>query len=167
MGCQKLLAPFRGRLMIEYAIEAANAWQTLIVASPGVARYLQKTHAHIETVSNTSPERGMSYSLRLANSAIQPGIPMIVLLGDKPLITPELIAAVCNLGRDADIAHPLSSHGEPGHPVFLSARARRNVDALADGDSIRVLRDDPSLTKRTLPTDDRAAFFDVDTLEQL
>jgi CTP:molybdopterin cytidylyltransferase MocA len=167
MGRQKLLAPFRGRLMIEYAIEAANAWQTLIVASPGVAQYLQKTHAHIETVINTSPERGMSYSLRLANSAIQPDIPMLVMLGDKPLITPQLIAAVCNLGRDADIALPLSSHGEPGHPVFFSARARQNVDALEDGDSIRVLRDDPSLTKRTLPTDDLAAFFDVDTLEQL
>ena len=152
--------------MIEYAIDASRDWNPLIVASPAVAPYLQN-HPGFEILTNESPERGMSHSLRLADAALPNDIPIIVLLADKPLITKNLIEQICDSGRDADVAYPVNSRGEPGHPVFFSARARRKIHALPDGDSIRALRDDPTLTKRTLFTDDAGAYLDVDTIEEL
>lgn len=152
--------------MIEYAIEAALEWQPLVIASLEVARYLN-ARAGIRTIVNRSPDLGMAHSLRLADAALPEHVPIAVLLGDKPLVTRELIANVCEAAQDVDVAYPLNRLGEPGHPVVFSARARAKIRELPDGDSIKSLRDDPSFTKRTLLTDDAGAFFDVDTADRL
>ncbi len=152
--------------MIEYAIDAAHNWNPLIIASAAVAQYLQN-RSGIEVLTNDAPERGMSHSLRLADAAIPRDTAIIVLLADKPLVTRELIARICGVAQNADVAYPVNSRGEPGHPVFFSAKAREKIHTLPDGDGIRALRDDASLTQRTLLTDDPGAFFDVDTAEQL
>jgi molybdenum cofactor cytidylyltransferase len=167
MGRQKLLAPFRGKRMIDYVIDAARRWKPVIVASAPVAQLLGSFEdAH--TIVNDEPERGMAHSLALADAALPAGISLIVLLADKPLITPELIERICDLAKDVDVAHPVHERlGEPGHPVVFSPRARAKIRDLPDGDTLKAVRDDPALTRRTLPTADPGAFFDVDTPEQL
>lgn len=167
MGRQKLLAPFRGKRMIDYVIDAARRWQPVIVASAPVAQLLD-TVEDLPTIVNGDPDRGMAHSLALADAAVPAGIPIIVLLADKPLITDALIARVSELAKDVDVAHPVhETSGEPGHPVVFSARARAKIHSLPDGDTLKDLRDDPGLTRRILPTADPGAFFDVDTPEQL
>jgi CTP:molybdopterin cytidylyltransferase MocA len=165
-GRQKLLEPFRGRPMIEYAIEAARAWAP-IVASSEVAEFLEH-RGDVRTILNDAPERGMVHSLALAHAGSAPDVPLIVLLGDKPLVTPQLIKKICDIASDADVALPIDEEtGEPGHPVLFSPRARAKIAQLPDGDTLRMLRDDPSLIRKTLVTSDRGAFFDVDTMEDL
>lgn len=167
MGAQKLLMPFRGRPMIEYAIHAAQPWNPMVVAGSEVAHALGSRN-DIDLIVNESPERGMAHSLRMANAALPPEAALIVLLGDKPLANASLIAKVCEALGDNDVAFPVHAQsGEPGHPVVFSSRARTKIETLGDGDTLRLLRDDPSLRRATIASEDPGAFFDVDTPEML
>jgi CTP:molybdopterin cytidylyltransferase MocA len=166
-GRQKLLASFRGRPMIDYAIEAAQAWQPVVIANADVAAFLSHRR-NVRTILNDAPERGMAHSLLLANAAIPADAALIVLLADKPLVTTGLISQIVEKARDADVVFPVHEEsGEPGHPVVFSPRARGKIAALPDGDTLKSLRDDPSLDRRTVATRDRGAFFDVDTIDEL
>jgi CTP:molybdopterin cytidylyltransferase MocA len=153
--------------MIEHAIDAAREWAPLVVASTAVAQFLADRR-EIETIVNDAPHRGMAHSLALADTALPRDVPVIVLLGDKPLVSKALIARVYTFATDADVTYPVNEQsGEPGHPVVFSARAREKIRELPDGDSLKRLRDHPSLTRRMFKTCDPGAFFDVDTEEQL
>lgn len=163
MGAQKLLMPFRGKPMIEYALEAAKRWHPLVVAGKDVAAYLAQGSG-LQILINDDPRRGMAHSLALATQAVEGDASLIVLLADKPLVTPELISALCTQRGDADVVFPRNPQtGEPGHPVIFSAKARAKIALLPDGDSLRLLRDDPALVRREIPTGDRGAYFDIDT----
>jgi molybdenum cofactor cytidylyltransferase len=163
VGRQKLLVPFRGRALIEYAIEAAASWRPVVVCGHEVAHYLHD-HCGIAAILNDAPERGMSHSLSLANRAIEDDVAIGVLLADKPLVSAQLIEAVLRASRDADVTFP-QRDGEPGHPVVLSVRARHFVDDLPLGDTVRLLRDRSELIAQAVETTDEGAFFDVDTIE--
>lgn len=155
--------PFRGRPLIDYAIEAAARWQPLVVCSREVARYLDDGGG-ITAIVNDEPERGMSHSLSLANRAIDDDVAIGVLLADKPLASEQLIEAIVRASRDADVTFP-QRNGAPGHPVVLSVRARRFIDDLPLGDTLRLLRDRSELIARAVESTDEGAFFDVDTIE--
>jgi molybdenum cofactor cytidylyltransferase len=165
VGRQKLLMNFRGRPLIEYAIDAAQRRQPVVVAGPLVAEYLAR-RPEIELLRNDEPERGMSHSFALANRLVAGETAVVVLLGDKPLVTGALVDAICSAARGADVVYPVRE-GQPGHPVWLSPRARLRMDALPSGDSLRSIRDDPALIVRAVETGDPGAFFDVDTMDAL
>jgi len=162
-GIQKLLAGFRGRRMIDYAIEAATEWHPLVVAGPSVADALdEKT---VAVLCNAQPERGMSYSLKLADARLPKDAWLMLLLGDKPLVTAPMIRTLCGSLEGADVIYPVHPQtGVSGHPVFFSPVARAKIAALDDGDTIQRLRDDGDLVRRAVPTIEEGAFFDVDTL---
>lgn len=161
VGRQKLLMEFRGRTLIEYAIAAAQAWKPLVVAGPEVERHLCGRF-DVELVANHEPQLGMMHSLAIADRAVCSDLALIVLLGDKPAITPSLIEAICNATADADVVYPVYE-GVPGHPVRLSSRARRFIGDLPPGDTLRLLRDHPKRRRRAIQTPDAAAVFDLDT----
>jgi molybdenum cofactor cytidylyltransferase len=162
VGKQKLLMEFRGRPLIEFAIAAAQRWNPIVVAGDEVERYLAG-RADVVPVANDRPERGMSHSLALANRFVPSDVAMIVLLGDKPLVSQMLIETICNAAGMADVVYPVRD-GAPGHPVWLSPRARGCIDALPLGDTLRLLRAHPDLTRQAVKTQDSGATFDVDTL---
>lgn len=155
--------PFRGRPLIEYAIGAAARWQPVVVCGPEVARYLGG-RAGIAAIVNDEPDRGMSHSLALANREIENDAAIGVLLADKPLVSEQLFEAIVRASPDADVTFP-QRNGEPGHPVVLSVRARRFIDDLPFGDTLRLLRDRSELIARAVESTDEGAFFDVDTIE--
>lgn len=157
--------PFRGRPLIEYSIVAATRWEPLIVCSDEVALFLAGRF-DIGLVRNDEPERGMAHSLSLANRAIEDDVAIGVLLADKPLVSEQLIETILHASHVADVTYP-ERDGEPGHPVVLSLRARRLIDRLPLGDTLRFLRNNPELTARAVETDDGGAFFDVDTMDAL
>jgi molybdenum cofactor cytidylyltransferase len=166
MGAQKLLMRYRGRPLIEHAIRAARRWNPIVVAGTQVAEHLRGSGASL--VLNTDPERGMAHSLALADKNVPAGAALIVLLGDKPLVSAALIGRVCEELGDADVAYPVHPQtSQPGHPVVFSARARHKIAKLADGDTLHDLRDDAEFASVRVPIDDRGAFFDVDTLDAL
>lgn len=164
-GSQKLLMAFRGRTLLDYAIDAAARWKPVVVAGAEVDAYLAG-RSDVEVVRNEDPHRGMSHSLALASRAVPEEQALIVLLGDKPLVTESLIESIANAAGDGDVVYPVNA-GVPGHPVVLSPVARRFIAALPDGDTLRFLRERPDLRARALPTSDAGAFFDVDTVSAL
>jgi CTP:molybdopterin cytidylyltransferase MocA len=163
IGQQKLLMDFRGRPLIEYALEAAQRWQPVVVCGPEIAEHLAR-RPDLELVRNDAPELGMSHSLALANRFLASDVPMLVLLGDKPLLTEALIETICREADEADVVYPARGE-EPGHPVLLSPRARRFIEYLPAGDTLRLLRANPNLIARAVDTSDPGAYFDVDTVE--
>ncbi|HET9096294.1 MAG TPA: nucleotidyltransferase family protein [Candidatus Baltobacteraceae bacterium] len=166
MGAQKLLMPYRGRPMIEHALEAAQRWKPLVVAGAQVAAHLRAMNADV--LLNHAPRRGMTHSLALANAHIPSDAALIVLLGDKPLVTPQLIAQIADALADGDAIFPVHPQTrEPGHPVIFSPRARAKIPLLPDGDALRALRDDPELVRREIATEDRGAYFDIDTVDSI
>jgi molybdenum cofactor cytidylyltransferase len=163
IGKQKLLMEFRGRPLIEHAIAAAQRWHPVVVCGREVADFLA-LRPDLTLVRNDEPERGMSHSLALANRHLAGETPMLVVLGDKPLVSEALIEAICGEAGDADFVYP-ARDDDPGHPVLLSPRARRFIEYLQAGDTLRLLRSNPHLTSRAVQTDDPGAFFDVDTID--
>lgn len=165
VGKQKLLLAFRGTPMIERAIAAAHAWDPVVVAGPEVTAYLAG-RTGLTVLRNDRPDLGMSHSLKLANRVLAGSAALIVLLGDKPLVSSGLIEGICSAAGAADIVYPVRG-AQPGHPVFLSPRARERINDLPDGDTLRMLRDDARLRVQAVETDDEGAFFDVDTIAAL
>jgi CTP:molybdopterin cytidylyltransferase MocA len=160
MGSPKLLLPIDGRPMIAHVLEAAAAWPCVVVAGADVAPVLAASPARV--VRNDAPERGMSHSLVLADAVIARDEPIAVLPADLPDITSAALAAAIGAYDDiVDVVIP--RYGEAFvHPVIFGPRARQMIAALPDGDTIRRLRDDPSLRRRIV-TADRAASLDIDT----
>ena len=164
-GKQKLLMDFRGRALIEYAIAAAQRWNPVAVVGPDVGAYLEGRR-DVALLRNDAPALGMSHSLALANRFLPSDLALIVVLGDKPLISQTLIETMCLAAPGADVVYPLYGD-EPGHPVWLSPRARFFIDGLPPGDTVRMLRTHPDLVQRAVETPDRGAVFDVDTIDDL
>jgi molybdenum cofactor cytidylyltransferase len=160
-GGQKLLTPIDGRPMLARVLDAAAHLPTVVVAPPELAPHI----APARFVENTAPERGMSYSLRLANATIDPTEPILVLLADMPYITRDLIDRILTAAGNADVAYPIRN-GIGGHPVLFSASARLKIPTLPDGDTIKSLRDAPGLNVAKIPTEDPAAHRDIDTPSQ-
>ena len=168
LGGDKLSLPYRGATMLDAVLDACAGFPCVaVVRAPTIAAVLRlrapsggSAH-HMAVVINDEPGRGMSHSLWLANREVASERAIAVLLGDKPLVTPELVKRVVAVD-DADVVYPLRD-GIAGHPVVFSPRARMKIDGLRDGDTLQQLRDDPSLSRHALEIDDEGAYVDIDT----
>jgi len=162
MGAEKLTMPVRGIPMIERVIAACENLPALIVASPQLLPFLNAGES-VEIIVNDDPALGMAHSLALAHRWVAPGRALLVLLADKPLVHAGLLAAVLERAgaERADVCFPVRG-GLGGHPVFFGTAARAKIPALPDGDSLQVLRDDPTLRRITLESRDEGAYVDVD-----
>lgn len=164
MGGEKLSRPFRSGTILDAVLDACRDYPTVVVASTATIEAVPRLR-DLTTIPNDEPEKGMAHSLRLANGTIDPDSAILVLLADKPLVTPGLIAKVIEGLGDADVAFPQNA-GVPGHPVAFSPVARALVVALPDGDNVHLVRDAEFLVRRPLPIQDEGAYVDVDTEEE-
>ena len=146
--------------MIEHVLHAASAYETIVVASPDVARAIPERE-RCTIVPNLEPQLGMAHSLALAHAAAPPDAALLVFLGDKPLVTAKLAGQVAEAAASsgADVAFP-ERDGIGGHPVFFSTNARTKIGGT--GDSLRGVRDEPSLRRLALPINDEGAYRDID-----
>jgi len=164
MGAQKLLLPVAGRPLFTRALAAAAAFPRILVVSPALAAHVT-AQPGLAIVLNERPDRGMTYSLALADAEVADReAALVVLLADTPLVDAALIARVVAARGNADVAYPVRG-GIPGHPVVFGPDARARIGGLPDGDTLRALRDDPGLRRIELPETEDGAFADVDTPE--
>ncbi len=160
-GSQKLLHALpSGDTLLARAIRAGGAYKTFVVTSSALAEFARAPGARV--VTNDEPERGMAHSLRLANDAIDPGRPILVLPADLLLIEPQHAAGIAAAAGDNDVVYPVRADGTPGHPVYFSARARALIGHLRDNEPIARLRDHAGLRRRAVPIDDAWPYRDVD-----
>ena len=177
-GGSKLQAQYRGRPLLAYplAVVAAarergliNGGCVVVTADDDASCRLVRT-MRLEPVTNTAPERGLSYSLQLGLAALEDAAQptaALILLGDQPLVRLEVIEAVISAwyaGRGT-IVRPRyeASPDVPGHPVLVE----RSVWPV-----IRALKGDAGLASGTIGAvgtliDVTGINPDVDTLTDL
>jgi len=163
MGFDKTVTPLGQRSPLARLAEALGQRRALIVVPPNLSDRAARIAPAACIVINREQGRGMAHSLHLALASIEPESPFGVLLGDMPSMTEATIerteAMLCG---DVDVAFPVDLAGTVGHPVLFSARARPIVEALPDGDTLRIARDDSSLQRASWRCCDRSAFLDLD-----
>ena len=120
-----------------------------------------------EVIESDRTAEGMGASLAAGVEAADGADGWIVALGDMPLIKPAIFHAVCEaLAGGALVAAVVDrASGQRGHPVGFSAALRAELVQLrGDVGARRVLAHHMDEIV-TVPTDDPAIFFDVDTKE--
>jgi molybdenum cofactor cytidylyltransferase len=173
-GGGKLMAPWRGGVLLDGALDAALAAPVdgVIVVSGADARVdahvLGRADPRLTLVHAADHARGLSASLKAGLAAL-PGetVGALVFLGDMPL-TPRAVLhpLVEALLRGASAAVPVHE-GRRGHPAALSRRLFAAVAAL-DGDrGAGGLLDGLGDAVTTVETDDAGVLGDVDRPEDL
>jgi len=161
-GSAKLLATFDGRTLLARALDACGDSPSIVVASHEVALHVAASTKR-RVIINTEPERGMTHSLKLALGCLPADAAIAVLLADLPYVTAALVdRVVASYGPSIDVVSP-EFNGRPAHPVVFGPRACALLGAVEDGDTLRELRNDPSLVRIALPIDDIGGVMDVDS----
>lgn len=157
-GEVKLLADLSGRPVLQHVVDAATAALPRVVVVLGARADEVRGAVAFGTAEVVVAERwadGQSASLRAGLDALEGVEKVVVLLGDQPLVTPELVARFAAQPGGTRAAN----NGFPRHPAVLGpdeiAAARQ-----ATGD--RGLRD---LQWRLVEVD--APLTDIDTREDL
>ena len=120
-GGDKLAATLEGRPILVHVVDAARVAgldPVIVVVAPGT---------RIETpgatqVINPRPELGLSSSLRRGLGTVPPDVPLaVVLLGDQPLVSPDVIRAVAAAAAASPgyAAVPRYADGSGPNPVAL------------------------------------------------
>ncbi|HET8754692.1 MAG TPA: nucleotidyltransferase family protein [Solirubrobacteraceae bacterium] len=125
-GGTKQLADLRGRPLLSYAVEAmlaVPAVAPVVVVLGHAADEIRSAVAFdgAETVVCAGWQEGQSASLRCGIDALGAVDAAVIMLGDQPFITPQVIAAVLDQ-LDRHEAVRATYGGVPGHPVGLGRR---------------------------------------------
>ena len=89
------------------------------------------------------------------------------MLADKPFVrrdTLEHCERTLNAAHACDVLFPVSG-GERGHPVYFGPKARARLTEVPSGDTLRAVRDDPSLHQVAVECRDSGVLIDLDTPE--
>ena len=165
-GSDKLLHPLPdGATLVQRALRACGEFPSLIVCSPALEAHVRSLGAR--RIVNSVPERGMSYSLRLADALIDPLHDLAVLPADLPLVRAEDVARIVASLRGADVTYPVRSDGTPGHPVVFSSRMRPAIRELADNEPIARLRERAGIARRSIAIEEPWPYRDVDVPDDL
>jgi len=165
-GSNKLLHELpEGGTLLERAIRACGEFSAIAIC--GKETEARARELRIETILNEFPDRGMSYSLRLAHAAIDPRDDIAVLPADLRAITAESLSHVIELAQGVDVTYPARADKTPGHPVIFSARARKGIEELGDNAPISQVRDHPTLSRRIIPIEDPWPYQDIDRVSDL
>lgn len=175
-GGAKLLAPWRGGVLIEAALASAFAAPvrriTLTVGAEGervaaAARSFAARLGEPERLSIVSAPDwalGMSASLKRAIAALAQDVDAVfVFLGDMPLIPPGVPAALARaLTADVAAAAPVFD-GATGHPALIGASLFPSIARLEGDRGARGLLEALGPRLARLPAPDAGVLFDVDT----
>jgi CTP:molybdopterin cytidylyltransferase MocA len=137
-GGPKQLAPIGGRPMLDVVIDNALAVPALDPVLVVLGAHLAEVRAAIDfgvlpVVEAPDWDRGQSASLRAGVAAAGDVDAALILLGDQPFITPQVIAGAIGWDPEWHDAVRTTYFGEPGHPVLLTRRLLDEVASL-DGD---------------------------------
>lgn len=137
----KLLADLRGRPVLERAIENAccvPALERIVVVLGAHADALLRGVAFFdaEPVVCEQWAEGQAASLRCGLEALEGARKVLVLLGDEPLVTPQVIAWLVGERVGSRAAYD----GVPGHPAVLGPKLIRQARSLSGDQGLRGAR---------------------------
>lgn len=133
----KQLALLHGLPLLEHAVDAALAVpviEEVVVVLGASADVIEATLdlAPARVVRCPVWEDGMSASLQAGVAALDPAVDcVLVLLGDQPRVTPQVVAMVVAGASDAQFDGVRAAYGGvPGHPVALRTPLLSQVSGL-------------------------------------
>jgi molybdenum cofactor cytidylyltransferase len=165
-GGTKQLASFRGRPLLEHALEAMSVVSPRVVVlghEAGAIRARVDLHGATPVVCDDWAA-GQAASLRRGLEALGSVDAVVVTLGDQPGITPEAIAAVIEADGEEDAVRAVYD-GRPGHPVLLRRALIERAGELRGDVGFRDLLE--GATVRELELGGLADPADIDTREEL
>ncbi len=176
-GANKLTAPFRGRPLVRWPVEAALASRLdpVVVVLGNEAAEVEAALSdlldgtRLRTVVNPDFAAGQSGSvvagLRAVDGACRAAM---FLMGDQPLLNARIIDALLAAHEAAgkDICHPVCG-GRRRNPVIFSQRLFPEILRLTGDVGARALIARRPEATATVPFDDEAPFRDVDRLDDL
>lgn len=127
-GGGKLMAPWRGRPLVEHALEAARAAPAaeivLVVGAdarvgPCGAAWAERTGAALRAVDAADHAEGLSASLRAGLRAVPAGRGAFVFLGDMPEVPHDIAGKLAAAVRAGAPAAAPTFNGVRGHPALL------------------------------------------------
>jgi molybdenum cofactor cytidylyltransferase len=169
----KLVADYRGRPLLRHALEAAlasHAQPTIVVTGYDRARVEATLDGlSVTFVHNADYASGLASSLSVGLAQVARGAGALVLLGDMPGVTPEilnqLIAAFHGSPAGCPAVAP-TRQGRRGNPVLLARALFPKIMQLrGDEGARRLLQTVDGVID--LPIDSDAVTTDVDTFEDL
>jgi molybdenum cofactor cytidylyltransferase len=170
-GGGKLTAPYRGRTLVEAAVEAALAAPVeaavLVVGADAQAVAAAATRAgdaRLHVVEAADHAEGMAASLRAGIAALPPDAEgVLVFLGDMPEVPSSVLAPLARaLAGGAPAAAPVHA-GRRGHPAAFSRSLFPVLLALTGDRGARGLLDGLGPALVEVATDDPGVLTDVDT----
>ena len=172
-GGGKLLAPYRGRPLIEGALSNladAPVDETVVVVGSDAGRLREVCEPHgVRVVENPGWAGGMSTSVRAGLRALGPEArAAVVLLADQPLVGAGAVGRLVEaFERGAKVA-VATYGGRPRNPVLFSREVWPLLEAELSGDegARPFLRRHPELV-RQVPCDGVGDPADVDTAQDL
>lgn len=141
-GGAKLLAPLRGRPVLQHVLDAltAAALARIVVVLGERAEGVEAAIAWppgTERVRNPRPADGLASSLRIGVAAARGGgdpAAIVLALGDQPLLRPDVVRALLAAAEpDRSVVVPRYADGSNPNPVVLRPAAYPLVDE-ATGD---------------------------------
>lgn len=172
MGQAKLLLPWGDTLVLSAVLRVVNrcsADNSLVVTGANSeATTAIAQSAEIPTIHNPNYAQGeMVSSLQAALPLLEPDHGALVVLGDLPLLSAEIIDQLIAAYRPSDalIVAP-TFHGQRGHPVIFAPQLFGELLALPPGASAPrdVVRRHAAATL-LVPVDSDAILIDIDTRE--
>ena len=173
-GGDKLIAPLRGKPLLQYAVDAASGSRalhcTLVVGAHG-ARVLDAVDPRRCSISvNVHWPEGIASSIRCGLRARADDDACVMLTGDQPFVTSADIDRLIDVWENALASAPivaLRARDAWGAPVLFSRRDFAKIRSL-DGDA-GAKRYAAQQSQRLIFVDagDSNAFTDVDTSDDL
>jgi nicotine blue oxidoreductase len=171
----KALVPYRGRLLVEHAVDSLH-WggcdRVTVVLGAGAEQVLARADlAGADEVLNPDWASGLGSSLRAGLAALTDADPdeeaVLIRLVDTPGIGPDAVRRIIDAARaEGAVSRALvqaTYRGEPGHPVLIGRAYWPDVRREATGDRGA----GPFLRQATgvlrVPCEDIADGTDIDT----
>lgn len=171
-GSPKQLAEFRGKNLIQIAIDQANASKSdyvFLVLGMNSPEILEKTSlGRAQVIFNKDFEKGISTSIRsgITNLPSDSGA-AIIMVADQPFLTSRHLNMLIDASRKAPgkiVA--LSSEGEPRNPVLVPNEMFDDLEELEGDIGARtIVRSNKEIV--LIEIHDRQVFVDVDTKDSL
>ncbi|MDH6109841.1 CTP:molybdopterin cytidylyltransferase MocA [Kitasatospora sp. MAP12-15] len=139
-GRPKALLPFRGRPLVEHAVDVlreGGCGPLLVVLGAAREQVLATAElAGCTTVANPDWAEGMGGSLRAGLAALPAGCSaVLVSLVDTPGVTPAAVARLLAAHREGAALAAAGYDGKRGHPVLIGAEYFAEAAAGARGDA--------------------------------